>query len=61
MFDACHVGVVLRAVLFVQLIAAIAAMFWSDTPVEWLFKMALLTGGTLPGTLFWLISGTPWI
>ena len=56
MFDACHVGVVLRAVLFVQLIAAIAAMFWSDTPVEWLLKMALLTGGTLPGTLFWLIS-----
>lgn len=45
----------LRAVLFVQLIAAIAAMFWADTPLQWLFNVALLTGGALPGTLFWLI------
>ena len=55
-FDACHVGVVLRAVLFVQMVAAVAAMFVANTPLQWLLSMAVLTGGTLPGTLVWLIA-----
>lgn len=54
-FDACHVGVVLRAVLFVQAVMATAALFGAATPLDWLLRMALFTSGTLPGTLLWLV------
>nr|WP_234640762.1 histidine kinase [Delftia tsuruhatensis] len=54
-FDACNVGVVLRAVLFVQAVVASAAMFGADSPLQWLEQMALLTGASLPGTLVWLV------
>ena len=55
-FDACNVGVVLRAVLFVQAVAATAAMFGADSLLQWLENMALLTGASLPGTLVWLVT-----
>ncbi|MDP2367703.1 sensor histidine kinase [Rhodoferax sp.] len=55
-FDACHVGVVLRAVFVVEAVVAVAAMFMAGSPVEWLVRLSLLTGGTLPATLLWLIS-----
>lgn len=54
-FDACHVGVVLRAVLFVQAVMAVAAMFGAATPLDWLTRLSLITGGALPATLLWLI------
>lgn len=54
-FDACHVGVVLRAVLFVQSVMAVAAMFGAATPMDWLTRLSLVTGGALPATLLWLI------
>lgn len=54
-FDACHVGVVLRAVLFVQVVVAVAAMFGTASPLEWLTRLSLITGGALPATLLWLI------
>ena len=54
-FDACHVGVVLRAVLFVQAVVAVAAMFGASNPLEWLTRLSLFTGGALPATLLWLI------
>jgi two-component system, LytTR family, sensor histidine kinase AlgZ len=38
-FDACSVGVALRAVLF----------------VDWLARLSLLTGGALPATVVWLV------
>ena len=56
MFDACHVGVVLRAVLFVQVVVAVGAMFLASQPLDWLLRFALLTGGVLPATLVWLIA-----
>lgn len=56
-FDACHVGVVLRAVLFVEAVVAVATMFVSNTSLQWLGQMALITGAALPGTLLWLIVG----
>lgn len=56
MFDACQVGVVLRAVLFVEAVAAVAAMFVADHFTGWLLRFALLTGGILPATLAWLIA-----
>jgi two-component system sensor histidine kinase AlgZ len=55
-FDACHVGVVLRAVLFVEAVVAVGAMFGATTFFEWLTRLSLLTGGALPATLVWLIS-----
>ncbi len=56
MFDACHVGVVLRVVLFVQAVTGVSAMFGTTEPLEWLFRFSLLTGGVLPATLAWLIA-----
>ena len=55
-FDVCHVGVVLRAVLFVQSVVAVAAMFVSSQPLEWLLRFSMLTGGVLPAMLAWLIA-----
>eukprot|EP01031_Cornospumella_fuschlensis_P053262 gene53262-65057_t len=56
MFDACHVGVVLRAVLFVEALAGVGAMFSAMRPMDWLLRFAILTGGVLPATLAWLIA-----
>ena len=54
-FDACHAGVVLRAVLFVEAVAGVGAMFATEAPAQWLAVLALLTGGVLPATLAWLL------
>ena len=56
-FDACQVGVVLRAVLFVEAVVGVGAMFGADTVSDWLMRMALLTSASLPATLIWLIVG----
>ncbi|HAU56993.1 MAG TPA: sensor histidine kinase [Comamonadaceae bacterium] len=55
-FDACHAGVVLRAVLFVEGVLGVGAMYGADSLPEWLARLALLTGGALPATLAWLIA-----
>jgi len=54
--DACHVGVVLRAVLFVQVVVAVVSMFGTAAPLDWLTRMSLITGASLPATLLWLIA-----
>ena len=54
-FDACQVGVVLRAVLFVEAVMAAGAMFVAASPVDWLWRLAFLSGAAVPGTLAWLI------
>jgi len=56
LFDACHVGVVLRVVLFVEAVAGVGAMFGTADPLDWLLWFSLLTGGVLPATLAWLIA-----
>jgi len=55
-FDACNVGVVLRAVLFVEAVVGVGAMFGAGVFVDWLLRFSLLTGGVLPATLAWLIA-----
>ncbi|HRM00008.1 MAG TPA: histidine kinase [Acidovorax sp.] len=55
-FDACQVGVVLRAVLFVELVMGVGALYGARNPGDWLATLALLTGGALPATLLWLIT-----
>jgi two-component system sensor histidine kinase AlgZ len=54
-FDACQVGVVLRTVLVVQAVLAVVVMFFESSFMAWGAKLALITGGALPGTLLWLI------
>lgn len=53
-FDACQLGVVLRAVLFVETVVAVGVMFGATSAYDWLANVALLTGGALPATLAWL-------
>lgn len=55
-FDACNVGVVLRAVLFVETVVGVGAMFGAGLFIDWLLRFSLLTGGVLPATLAWLIA-----
>ncbi len=55
-FDACQVGVVLRAVLFVEVVLGVCALFGTTGPGDWLARLALLTGGALPATLLWLVT-----
>lgn len=55
-FDACQVGVVLRAVLFVETVAAVVAMFHANTFTQWAVQLAILTGGIFPATLLWLVA-----
>jgi two-component system, LytTR family, sensor histidine kinase AlgZ len=54
-FDACQLGVVLRALLFVEAVMAVGAMFGAATVVGWVERLALLSGAALPGTLGWLV------
>jgi two-component system sensor histidine kinase AlgZ len=54
-FDACQVGVVLRAVLFVEAVMAIGAMFGTASLNEWVVRVALLGAAAMPATLAWLL------
>lgn len=56
-FDACQPGVVLRAILFVEVVLAVGAMYVSADPLLWLERVALWTAGALPATLLWLLLG----
>jgi two-component system sensor histidine kinase AlgZ len=54
-FDACQLGVMLRAVLFVEASMAVGAMFQANGLLPWLERFALVSGAALPGTLGWLV------
>lgn len=54
-FDACHVGVVLRAVLFVHAVLAVGSLFMGTHWDEWLIAFASASAVGLPGTLAWLV------
>lgn len=55
-FDACHAGVVLRAVMFVEVVLAVGVLYGAESPSDWLARLALLTGVALPATLAWLVA-----
>ncbi|MBS0316111.1 MAG: histidine kinase [Proteobacteria bacterium] len=54
-FDACHVGVILRAVLFVEAVVGVGLMFAAASFADWLSQLSLITGAALPATLAWLV------
>lgn len=55
LFDVCHVGVVLRALLFVHGVVLIAASFQATGVQSWLLLVAAASAGALPGVLLWLL------
>jgi two-component system sensor histidine kinase AlgZ len=55
LFDVCHVGVVLRAVLFVNLVIAVGVLFTGTSLVSWLSFAAIGCAVALPGVLLWLL------
>lgn len=64
LFDACQVGVVLRAVALVQVVVGVAALYQANSPSAWVLDVALLTVGALPGCLLWLVVACalkPWL
>jgi len=54
-FDVCHVGVVLRALLFVHATMAIGMVFGATTFAGWLSLSAAGASVALPGVLIWLL------
>lgn len=55
MFDVCHVGVVLRALLFVHVIVALALSFQATGLQSWMLLLATASAAALPGVLLWLL------
>ncbi len=54
-FDACHVGVVMRAVLGVEIAAAIEVLFYSTGWLDWLTRLGVVTAAAFPAVLLWLV------
>ncbi|WP_372525352.1 sensor histidine kinase [Piscinibacter sp.] len=55
MFDVCHVGVVLRAVLFVHAVMAVGVLFAASGAASWLGLVAGGSAVALPAVLMWLL------
>jgi two-component system sensor histidine kinase AlgZ len=54
-FDVCHVGLVLRAVLGVQLAFSLGLAMASETPGQWLWSMGAASVASLSAVLAWLL------
>jgi len=53
-FDVCHVGVVLRAVAFVEVVVGLASAFVVHRLADWGLQFAISTAVALPALLCWL-------
>ncbi|WP_225781518.1 sensor histidine kinase [Xenophilus sp. Marseille-Q4582] len=56
LFDLCQIGVVLRTVLLVEAVVAVATLYVAADLGSWLLLAATVTGGALPATLLWLVT-----
>ena len=54
-FDVCHVGVVLRALLFVHGVLAIGVLFGAGSFAGWVTALAAGSSAALPAVLVWLL------
>ena len=54
-FDVCHVGVVLRALLFVHLTLGVGVSFGAADFRSWITLVAVAASMALPGVLLWLV------
>lgn len=55
-FDVCHVGVVLRTLLFVHGVLAAGLLFEVPTPTAWLSGIATGAAVAMPAVLLWLLA-----
>jgi len=55
-FDVCHVGVALRALVFVHAVVAIGVLFTAATAQAWLEQFASASAVALPAVLLWLVA-----
>lgn len=63
-FDVCQTGMVLRAVLAVELCAAVSVGFLAADWIDWAIRLAVVSGGALPATVLWLLlacAGKRWL
>ncbi|MGZ5846239.1 MAG: sensor histidine kinase [Ramlibacter sp.] len=56
LFDACKVGVVMRAVLWVEALVAVGSLFVATGWADWLLYTALTSAAALPATGLWLLA-----
>lgn len=54
-FDTCHPGIVLRALLLAVMPLALLALYQADTTRAWALHIAWLVSAVLPATLVWLL------
>ncbi len=54
-FDVCHVGVVLRGLLFVHTVVAVGVLFGAADVTTWFGRFTAAAGVALPAVLFWLL------
>ncbi|MDE2402429.1 MAG: histidine kinase [Burkholderiales bacterium] len=54
-FDVCHVGVVLRVVLGVQLVMAVGVAHVATGAMDWLIRCSQASAVALPASLLWLV------
>ena len=54
--DVCHVGVVLRALLFVHAVLAIGTAFNAADAAGWSLQFAAASGVAVPALLWWLLT-----
>ena len=54
-FDACHVGVVLRALLFVHGVLGVGVLFGAASFQGWLLQFTAASSAGLPAVLLWLL------
>ena len=56
LFDVCHVGVVLRALLFVHAVVAVGVLFGAASLAGWMRLFVAGSGVALPAVLLWLLT-----
>ena len=54
-FDVCHVGVVLRGLLFVHAVVTVGVLFGATDAATWFARFTAGAGVALPAVLFWLL------
>ena len=63
-FDVCHIGVVLRALLFVHGVLALGVAFVAADAGAWALQFAAASGVAVPALLWWLLTtclGQRWL
>ena len=55
-FDVCHVGVVLRALLFVHGVLALGTAFSVGEITQWGLQFAIASGVAMPALMWWLLT-----